>query len=92
MSRISQKFTIISELGFHLRPASVLAKAAKEVASSVVVGKGGRTVDATSVIGLMTLEAMPGDELEVTVEGDDAEEAIRQIGELFANAFGEKPR
>jgi phosphotransferase system HPr-like phosphotransfer protein len=30
--------------------------------------------------------------LEVTVEGDDAEEAIRQIGELFANAFGEKPR
>jgi phosphotransferase system HPr (HPr) family protein len=91
MSRVTEKFVIISELGFHLRPASVLAKTAKGFSSHIVAGKDGRTAEATSVIGLMTLEALPGDELEITADGEDAEEAIREIGALFASAFGERP-
>jgi phosphocarrier protein len=41
-------------------------------------------------MGLMTLAAAKGTDLEFTIEGEDAKEAMAALKQLFANRFGEK--
>jgi phosphocarrier protein len=40
-------------------------------------------------MGLMMLAATQGTYICVTADGDDAQAAVKQIKELFANRFGE---
>ena len=40
-------------------------------------------------MGLLMLAAPQGSTISITVTGDDAEEALNQIGSLINNGFGE---
>jgi len=60
-----------SSVGLHARPAQIIAEAAEELGSEVLIGlPGDELVDASSSLLIMTLGAGPGDEVEVS--GDDA--------------------
>jgi len=59
-----------SAVGLHARPAALIAEAAGELDSEVLIGvPGGDPVDASSALMIMTLGAGKGDTVEVT--GDD---------------------
>ena len=59
-----------SAVGLHARPAALIAEAAGELDSEVLIGvPGGDPVDASSALMIMTLGAGKGDIVEVT--GDD---------------------
>jgi len=47
-------------------------------------------VDAKSILDILTLAAGPGNVLELRATGDDAEEALKRLEELFASKFTEK--
>ncbi|MCK4807780.1 MAG: HPr family phosphocarrier protein, partial [Candidatus Aegiribacteria sp.] len=50
----------------------------------------GDSVNAKSIMGVMTLAACRGSIIEVTAEGDDENEAVRSIMELIRDGFGEE--
>ncbi|MEU7475992.1 HPr family phosphocarrier protein [Lentzea sp. NPDC042327] len=80
-----RRVTVASKVGLHARPAALLAKAAADQPVPVTIRKdGGEAVEAASVLGLMTLGAMHGDEVVLSAEGDGADAALDAIAELIA--------
>lgn len=75
---------VASSSGLHARPASIFAKAAAEQPAKVTISKdGGKELDATSMIMLMTLAAKHGDEVTLRAEGDGAEESVNALADLL---------
>jgi len=81
--------TIANELGLHARPAMTLVETANQYASDIRVSKADQTVDAKSIMQVMMLAATQGTTLEITAEGEDAEQAIAALQKLIENKFDE---
>jgi len=88
--KLNEKMAIVNKLGLHLRAAAELVKVANKFKSQITIHHGVQNVNVKSLMGLMTLAAGRGTELEFAAEGDDAKEALTALRELFANKFGEK--
>ena len=73
----SESITLSGDL--HARPAGALAVAAGRFASAVSVTAGVRTVDAKSVLGVMGLGATSGQQVTVSADGPDADEAVTAL-------------
>jgi phosphocarrier protein HPr len=62
--------------GLHMRPAMAFARLATRFRSAVTVRRQDRRVNGRSGLSLMTLAALPGTELVLEVDGDDAAAAL----------------
>lgn len=90
-SRFTRRFVMTAPLGFHMRPATLFVKTAQLYDASVMVGKPhGDFTNGKSIMGLLTLELLCGEEVVVSVHGYDAAEAMSAIARLFADAFGQR--
>lgn len=76
-------YEIVDEQGIHARPAGELVKLVKNFQSKVIIDKGGKIADAGKILGLMGLGVKKGDEISVTVDGVDEEEAKEAIEEFL---------
>jgi len=85
----SKQVVIKNNLGLHARAAARLVETAKRYNSEVWLEKSGQTVDAKSVISLLTLECPPGSKVLIKAQGPDSQLAIEAISELIDNDFGE---
>jgi phosphocarrier protein len=81
---------VSNQLGLHARPASQIAREAQAFASSISIVGQGQSVDAKSILDVLTLAAGQGSTLEIRASGEDAAKAVERISELFAARFGEK--
>lgn len=88
--KISEKMTITNKLGLHLRVAAELVKTANKFKSHITIERGVQNVNAKSLMGLMTMAAAKGTELEFFADGEDAKEALAALKQLLARKFGEK--
>ena len=86
---IQRDFTISNKLGLHARPSAQLTQVASRFASEVWIAKGGRRVNAKSIMGVMMLAAGQGATVTVEADGADAAEAVEAIGRLIDSGFGE---
>jgi phosphocarrier protein len=84
-----RRITIVNELGLHARAAARFVKLAARFSAAIKVAKDGQQVSGSSILGLMMLAAGPGDEIEISAEGDEADRAIAELCELVAAGFGE---
>ena len=75
--------TVGAEAGIHGRPAADLIKAAKQFSSRIELVKGGREVNAKSIMKV-TGFARKGDKITVRAEGEDADEAVEAVANLIA--------
>ena len=73
----------------HARPAALLVKTTAKFSSSVRIYKDGFEANGKSIMSVMQLAAETGSQVEVIVDGDDAQDALAAISELFANNFYE---
>ena len=81
--RCCRTLTVGSKVGLHARPAAVLARAAAAQPVAVTIRKdGGTPVAAASVLNLMTLGAMHGDEVVLAAEGEGADIALDELAAL----------
>ena len=80
---------IVNRLGLHARAAARFATVAGEYAAEITVHFGDHSANGKSIMGLMMLAAGQGSELELIVEGDDAEQAVAGIRALVDDGFGE---
>ncbi len=87
---MSDKVTVVNKLGLHLRAAAELVKVANKFKCQITIHHGVQNVNAKSLMGLMTLAAAKGTELEFRVEGEDAKGALAALKQLVAQKFGEK--
>ena len=88
--KITEKLLIVNKLGLHLRAAAELVKVANKFKSQTTIHHGIQNVNAKSLMGLMTLAAAKGTELEFECDGPDAKEAMAALKQLFEHRFGEK--
>lgn len=86
---IQQPITVQNKLGLHARASAKLMKEASRYASKILLKKGDETVNTKSIMGLMMLSAKQGTVLTLEIEGDDEEEALVGITQLFDDKFGE---
>lgn len=86
----SQTFTIRNRLGLHARAAALLVKTANRFEANVMIEKDGVEVNGKSIMGILMLAASRGTKITVRVEGNDAGEALRTLGKLIENKFGEE--
>ena len=77
------QYVITDEVGIHARPAGLLVKAAKQAASQVKIEANGKSADAQKLMALMSLGVKKGQEVKVTVEGPDEEEAAGLLEQFF---------
>jgi len=85
----SAEFRIVNRLGLHARAAAQLVQTANRFLSDVTIVKDGNEVNGKSIMGLLMLAAPQGSHITVKVSGEDAAEALRIIGVLIKNGFGE---
>ena len=90
MSEISAEVMVVNPLGIHARPAAALVQATLKFQSEVYIHFRGDTVNAKSIMGLLTLSAGRGSRMMVNCSGPDADEAMKAVRELFDAGFGEK--
>ncbi len=81
---------VINPQGLHARPADLLVRCADGFESTILLQKGAEQVDCRSILSLLTLGATEGTELKLTAQGQDAENALAAISELFRQGFHEK--
>ncbi len=89
MPRLERSFVVVNTLGLHARAAAQLVQTANRFGSQVHVEKDGVTVNGKSIMGVLTLAAAKGSSIALTVEGEDAAEAMEALSRLVEAGFGE---
>jgi phosphocarrier, HPr family len=87
---LSRKITIKNPSGLHLRPAGVLSQTAMKFKSNIVIEYGEKRIVAKSVLNVMAAGIKSGTEVNLIVEGEDEEEAMKTLVEAIELGLGEK--
>jgi len=87
MATIAKVFKLETSDGLHARPAGLFVKAVSAFKSTVEVEVKGVKKNGKSIMGLMSLGAAAGDDIKVTVNGDDADLALHAVETLFEKKF-----
>jgi phosphotransferase system HPr (HPr) family protein len=78
--------------GLHARPAALFVEAASGFASRITVenlDRGSRSVDAKSILFLLTIGVLCGHRIRISSEGPDAEAALEALATLVRDGLGE---
>jgi phosphocarrier protein len=86
----TKTLTVSNALGLHARPSAKIANLANRFSCSLQLSTEHKTIDAKSIMQLMMLAANKGTCITLTADGNDENEAIAAITELFENRFDEK--
>jgi phosphocarrier protein len=86
---ISREVTISNKLGLHARAAAKLVGVASGYGADVLLDKQGQKVNGKSIMGVMMLAASKGTVLQLSVDGEDEDEALQALVTLIDDKFGE---
>ncbi len=75
--------TVKSKSGLHARPAATLVNLTQQFESNIIIEKDGRSANAKSIIGILSIGAAMGDIVSVLIDGEDETEAFNELEELF---------
>lgn len=93
MPSASRDIVVSNKLGLHARPAMQFVDVANQFQSDITVHKLGEEpaeADGKSVIQMIILAATEGTPMRIDAAGDDAEDAVTKLAELFDSKFGEE--
>lgn len=86
---ISKELTVANKLGLHARAAAKLVALASNFASEISIQKGSRKINGKSIMGVMMLAASQHTAVNITIDGEDEQQAMTEIENLFNNLFDE---
>lgn len=87
---IEKTTKILNPTGLAVRPAGVLCKEAMNYKSSVTFKKGNASGNAKSVLSVLGAQVRYGDEITITCDGPDEEEALQAVIQIIEAGLGEK--
>ena len=78
---------VVNPLGLHARAAARFVHLAGQYVSHIQVGRGARTVDGKSILGLLLLAAARGTTIMIRATGSDEDAAIDALAAFTARGF-----
>ncbi len=82
--------TIRNRAGIHARPAALIVQTAAKFKSKILLEKNGSSINAKSIMGIITLGAGFGAVLKLRTDGEDEAAAADAIASLFERKFEEE--
>lgn len=82
---IKREITIQLPSGLEARPVAMLVQVASQYESEIHVESEGRTVNAKSIMGMMTLGLDTGEKVVVSANGIDEAEAVQNIEDYLSD-------
>jgi phosphotransferase system HPr (HPr) family protein len=79
--------TVTNPHGLHARPSLIIVKTVQRYDAQVKIHRNGQSVDAASILDLLSLGATQGTELLLSANGRQAEEVIEALARLFDAEF-----
>jgi len=87
---IEKELSIPNRLGLHARPASLLVKTLARFESDIFISRDNQIVNGKSIMGIMMLAAEYNSKVLFKISGEDEEDAVEAIEELFKRKFDEE--
>jgi|TARA_B100000073_G_C23510195_1_gene483474 phosphocarrier protein len=84
-----KELKIINKLGLHARASSKLVEITNKFESEIFIEFNSVSVNAKSILGLLSLAIPFGSNFHINIKGIDEEEALIEIENLIKNKFGE---
>jgi phosphocarrier protein len=84
-----KELVVQNKLGIHARPAAMIVRITNKFKAEVFVEKDEEQVNGKSIMGLMMLAAGKGAKVKFLVTGEDAQQMINELEQLFARKFDE---
>jgi phosphocarrier protein len=81
--------TINHSAGLHARPATLFVQTSQKFTSDITVTFKEKTVNAKSLLSLLSLGIIQGSEININAIGDDSDDALSALSTLVAGNFGE---
>lgn len=85
-----KEMRIENDLGLHARAAAKIVDLSKQYKSRLFLNKDGMEVDGSSILSILTLACPKGTYIKVRIVGEDSEELLQKLSELFEQRFGEQ--
>lgn len=82
--------TIENKTGIHARPASIFVQTATKFKSKIQLQAKGKTIDAKSILMIMSMGLVKGTEVTIIADGPDEAEAVKALKDLIDSKFGEE--
>ena len=82
--------TIENKTGIHARPASVFVQTATKFKSKIQLQAKGKTIDAKSILMIMSMGLVKGTDITIVADGPDEAEAVKALKDLVLSKFGEE--
>jgi phosphocarrier protein len=79
--------TIASAHGLHARPASLFVQAVTASGLPIELTKGDKTLNAASILGVISLGIEHGDQITLRADGDNADATLDSLVELLTTDF-----
>ena len=83
------KITVQHEVGLHARPAALFVQTASKYSSDVTLSYDGKTKNAKSILGVLSMGVGANAEITIQADGEDEAEVLQALSELIENNFGE---
>lgn len=83
------KVQVKNRLGLHTRPATTIVKLLQNCKSDVYFVHKREKVNAKSILSLLMLAAKKNAKITIEVSGEDANETMEKLVQVFENQFGE---
>jgi len=88
---LSQDLSIDFKIGIHGRPAALLIQKIKEYKDvDVTIQKNGKSANAKSLMGLLSLGINQGSKITVTACGENEETVLNEITEYINNVLAKE--
>lgn len=84
------KTTIENKTGIHARPASQFVQKASSFKSKIQIKAKGKTVDAKSILMIMSMGLVKGTEITIVADGPDEADAVAALKQMVDDKFGEE--
>lgn len=76
---VEKKVVVRLKTGLQARPAALFVQAANRFKSEVYIEKDGKSVNAKSIMGVMSLAVASGTEIGIRAEGNDESQAVESL-------------
>ncbi len=89
---VEESAVVQNQAGIHVRPSGVIIEEIGSYSGSINAEAHGFSIELNSVMGLLSLGLVQGDEVKITVEGPEEEKVAAQVKELFERHYDFPPR
>ncbi len=87
---ISKEVLINNESGLESKKAALFIQRASNYKSSIWIEMGERKANAKSLLGMLSLKIPNGTKVNLIIEGEDEEDAIKGLEEFLADGMEER--